>query len=69
MFGKESSGIPYDILKNDLEHCLRIPMSINARSLNLSNCVAIVAYEAVKQQDFNSLSTEETFKGASFLKD
>ena len=69
MFGKESSGIPKELLKNNLDKCIRIPMLPNARSLNLSNCVAIVAYEAVKQQDFKSLSTEETFKGASFLKD
>lgn len=67
MFGRESTGIPYDVLSNHLDHCLRIPMQINSRSLNLSNCVAIVAFEAVRQQDFFSLSTEETFKGAEFL--
>jgi putative tRNA (cytidine/uridine-2'-O-)-methyltransferase LMOf2365_0956 len=67
MFGKESTGIPYDILKNHLEHCLRIPMQRNARSLNLSNCVAIISYEACRQQDFFLLATEETFKGADFL--
>ena len=68
MFGKESSGIPYDILSSKLDRCLRIPMKINARSLNLSNCVALVLFEALRQQDFFSLSTEETFKGADFLK-
>lgn len=67
MFGKESSGIPYEVLKDNLSHCLRIPMKPSARSLNLSNCVALVVYEAVRQQDFFSLSTEETFKGADFL--
>ena len=68
MFGRESTGIPYEILKKDLDHCLRIPMKPNARSLNLSNCVALVVYEAVRQQDFFNLSTYETFKGADFLK-
>ena len=68
MFGKESVGIPYEILKDHLDFCLRIPMRPNARSLNLSNCVALVAYEAARQQDYFRLSTEETFKGADFLK-
>lgn len=68
MFGKESSGIPYDILKNNLDKCLRIPMKANARSLNLSNCVALVSYEVARQQDFYNLSTSETFKGSDFLK-
>ena len=67
MFGRESSGIPYDVLLNHLDDCLRIPMQMNSRSLNLSNCVAIVSFEAVRQQDFFSLATEETFKGADFL--
>lgn len=67
MFGRESTGIPYDILKNDLEHCLRIPMKPNSRSLNLSNCVAIVCFECVRQQEYFNLSTQETFKGADFL--
>lgn len=68
MFGKESSGIPYDILKDNLDRCLRIPMKANARSLNLSNCVALVSYEVSRQQEFYGLSTEETFKGSDFLK-
>lgn len=67
MFGKESSGIPYDILKEFQDRLLRIPMMINARSLNLSNCVAIVVYEALRQQEYYNLSTFETIKGEDFL--
>ena len=55
IFGKESTGIPKDILKNNLDKCMRIPMSSNVRSLNLSNCVAIVAYEVLRQQNYNNL--------------
>lgn len=55
MFGKESAGIPEEILANDEEHCIRIPMIENERSLNLSNSVAIVLYEALRQNDFNDL--------------
>lgn len=67
MFGKESSGIPHDILRNHEDHLLRIPMVINARSLNLSNSVAIVVYEALRQQSFYGLSTIEAIKGENFL--
>ena len=55
MFGKESAGIPEEILANDEEHCIRIPMIENERSLNLSNSVAIVLYEALRQNDFLGL--------------
>ena len=55
MFGKESAGIPEEILANDEEHCIRIPMMENERSLNLSNSVAIVLYEALRQNNFNGL--------------
>lgn len=67
MFGRESTGIPHEILGDHKDHLLRIPMVINARSLNLSNCVAIVLYEALRQQGFNSLATHETLKGEDFL--
>ena len=67
MFGRESTGIPYEILKDNIENCLRIPMQANSRSLNLSNCVAIISYEACRQQEFYELSTEETFKGKDFI--
>ena len=55
MFGKESAGIPEEILRDDEEHCIRIPMIENERSLNLSNSVAIVLYEALRQNDFLNL--------------
>ncbi len=52
MFGKESAGIPEEILMTDPERCIRIPMNSEIRSLNLSNSAAIVLYEALRQQDF-----------------
>ena len=55
MFGKESAGIPEEILVEDEEHCIRIPMAHDIRSLNLSNAVAIVLYEALRQQGFEHL--------------
>ena len=56
VFGKETAGIPEDILKANWENCIRIPMIHDARSLNLSNSVAIVAYEALRQHGFESMS-------------
>ena len=67
IFGKESTGIPKEILQTDLEHCMRIPMTGNVRALNLSNSVAIVIYEVLRQQDYNDLLREETIKGADYL--
>lgn len=67
IFGKESTGIPKDILKDDLDKCLRIPMSSNVRALNLSNSAAIVIYEVLKQQNFNDLCLEEVQKGSDWL--
>ena len=55
VFGKETAGIPEEILKENWESCVRIPMVDGARSLNLSNSVAIVAYEALRQQDYKLL--------------
>ena len=55
MFGKESAGIPEEILVEDEEHCIRIPMAHDIRSLNLSNAVAVVLYEALRQQGFAGL--------------
>lgn len=59
MFGKESCGIDKEILKNNKDNTLRIPMMSDARSLNLSNTVAIVIYEVLRQQKFANLSTLE----------
>ena len=58
MFGKESAGIPEDILVNNQETCVRIPMIGDIRSLNLSNSVAIVLYEALRQNNFDHMNLE-----------
>ncbi|MCR5670454.1 MAG: tRNA (cytidine(34)-2'-O)-methyltransferase [Butyrivibrio sp.] len=58
MFGKESAGIPEEILVDHEETCIRIPMGHDIRSLNLANSVAIVLYEALRQNDFCGLERE-----------
>lgn len=58
MFGKESAGIPEEILVDNEETCIRIPMLPAIRSLNLSNSVAIVLYEALRQNGFSQMQTE-----------
>ena len=67
MFGRESTGIPHDLLRENIEKVFRIPMVPGARSLNLSNCVALVAYEVLRQQNFADLATSECIKGEDFL--
>jgi tRNA (cytidine/uridine-2'-O-)-methyltransferase len=58
MFGRESAGIPEEILMAHEEHTIRIPMLEAARSLNLSNSVAIIIYEAMRQQGFPGMLME-----------
>lgn len=58
MFGKESAGIPEEILAENKETCIRIPMCSAIRSLNLSNSVAIVLYEALRQNGFSGMEAE-----------
>jgi tRNA (cytidine/uridine-2'-O-)-methyltransferase len=58
MFGKESAGIPEDILYENQDMCIRIPMIGDIRSLNLSNSVAIVLYEALRQNNFENMNCE-----------
>ena len=58
MFGKESAGIPEEILVEHPEECIRIPMIGETRSLNLSNSVAIVLYEALRQNQFDHMKLE-----------
>lgn len=58
MFGKESAGIPESILVNNEETCVRIPMNPDIRSLNLSNSVAIILYEALRQNSFKGMEME-----------
>ena len=58
MFGKETKGIPVDILKAHDDHTVRMPIREGLRSLNLSNAVAIGVYEVLRQHDFNGLALE-----------
>ena len=58
MFGKESAGIPEEILVENEDHCVRIPMWGEIRSLNLSNSVAVVLYEALRHNDFEKMALE-----------
>ena len=67
IFGKESTGIPKEILRPHLDRCMRIPMSKNVRSLNLSNCCAVVLYEVLRQQNYRDLLLEEPHKDKDFI--
>jgi len=69
VFGKESAGLPKELLRANLEYCLRIPMNDTVRSLNLSNCAAILVYEAQRQRQFAGLFSEEpaNFKGKDWI--
>lgn len=58
MFGKESGGIPEEILKENSDCCVRIPMAGETRSLNLSNSVAVLLYEALRQNHFEHMKLE-----------
>ena len=55
MFGKETTGLPKDLLEKNKDHFLRIPMNDHVRSLNLSNTAAILVYEALRQQGYPNL--------------
>ena len=69
VFGKESTGIEPHILKDHLDTCARIPMTDKVRALNLSNCVALVLYEALRQRNYEDLLRDEPHKGSSYLED
>ena len=56
MFGKETAGLPEDLRTSRYDRCIRIPMREDARSLNLANSVAVLTYEALRQQGFPGLS-------------
>lgn len=58
MFGKESAGIPEEILAENKEKCIRIPMNPEIRSLNLANSVAVVLYEGLRQNNFAGMQME-----------
>ncbi|MCM3717585.1 tRNA (uridine(34)/cytosine(34)/5-carboxymethylaminomethyluridine(34)-2'-O)-methyltransferase TrmL [Fictibacillus phosphorivorans] len=55
VFGKETKGLPREVIDANMDRCLRIPMNEHIRSLNLSNTAAILIYEALRQQDFRDL--------------
>ena len=57
MFGPETRGLPEDLLRRNIEYCVRIPMLDELRSLNLSNSVAIAVYEALRQNGFEDMKT------------
>ena len=63
VFGKESFGIRESLLKQHYDKCIRIPMRKEARSLNLSNSVSIIAYEAMRQQNFEGLKEHGELTG------
>ena len=68
-FGKESTGISPQILKPYLDRCARLPMTSDVRSLNLSNTVAIVVYEALRQQNYPNLLFDEPHKSSNFIEE
>ncbi len=69
IFGKESTGIPKEILKKHLDKCIRIPSTDGVRALNLSNCVAIGIYEVMRQKNYQGLLKTEPFKGENYLEE
>ena len=67
IFGKESTGIPKEILSKHIDRCFRIPMNENIRALNVSNSVAVALFEVLRQLDYPNLSRKEIFKGENYL--
>lgn len=61
LFGKETKGLPEDLLEENLSNTIRIPMREGLRSLNLSNSVAIIVYEVLRQQGFQNLESETNY--------
>ncbi|MGE7904418.1 tRNA (uridine(34)/cytosine(34)/5-carboxymethylaminomethyluridine(34)-2'-O)-methyltransferase TrmL [Peribacillus sp. NPDC094092] len=55
IFGRETTGLPKELIKENMDRCLRIPMTDKVRSLNLSNTAAILVYEALRQQNYREL--------------
>lgn len=64
VFGKETRGLPEPLLLENYERCIRIPMKINKRSLNLSNSVAVIAFEVLRQFGFEKLEKQGKINGA-----
>ena len=66
VFGKETKGLPEELLRENYASCIRIPMAEGARSLNLSNSVAIVLYEALRQNGFSNMKLHGALRGIDF---
>lgn len=69
IFGKESTGIPPFLLKPHIDRCMRLPMTDKVRALNLSNTVAIVLYEALRQQNYLDLLFDEPHKSKTYIEE
>lgn len=69
IFGKESTGIPPKYLQPHIDNCMRFPMTDKVRALNLSNSVAIMVYEALRQQNFEGLLFNEPHKSKNFIEE
>ena len=69
IFGRESTGIPKEILREHLDKCIRLPITDEIRSLNLANTVAVMVYEVLRQQDYYGLYLHEpeSLKGPDWL--
>ena len=69
ILGKESTGIPLDILKEHIDTCIRVPMMDSVRALNVSNTCAVIIYEPLRQQGYPNLSIyePESLKGKNHI--
>lgn len=67
IFGRESTGIPFEILKPHIDTCIRIPMTDDVRALNVSNAAAIMVYEALRQQNYKGLLFDEPHKDKDII--
>ena len=67
VFGKESTGIPKEILRPNIDRCMRIPMTSNVRALNVSNSCAIALYEVMRQRNYEGLLFDEPHKDKGFI--
>lgn len=61
IFGRETTGLPKELIEDNMDRCLRIPMTDKVRSLNLSNTAAILIYEALRQQDYRDLELKREY--------
>ena len=69
MYGRESTGLPFDLLDDNIEQCVRVPMMAESRSLNLANTVMMTVYEVLRQRDYEGLSKFEVIKGKDWIKE